>query len=278
MTRSRPPLGEAHEIGDPASFGRLESRRTREGSPPVPLLEARLKEATTALREREKLLRELAHELGNPLSSIKSFTELLLLDERSEEDREALEIILREVDRAVETVAAVRRAGGDRGEGAPAYGVATSRSTSSVADRAATAPPAAEGEKRPLRILIADDERAIRFSLRRYLERHGHTVLEASGGGNALRLLDEYAGLGEEFDVIVADLRMPEFGGEELYLRLRKRGDALADRLMFITGDLERDAASAHQTAGVPLVSKPFELAEITRVIEQRAAARMSPR
>jgi two-component system, NtrC family, sensor kinase len=54
------------------------------------------------------LLSGVCHELNNPLTSIKSFAEFLLLDERSPEDREALEIVAREAERAAKIVSDLR--------------------------------------------------------------------------------------------------------------------------------------------------------------------------
>lgn len=58
----------------------------------------------------DAILSGLSHELNNPLTSIKSFTELLLLDSRAPEDRDALEIVRREADRAVAIVAGLQEA------------------------------------------------------------------------------------------------------------------------------------------------------------------------
>ncbi|MEX2581729.1 MAG: ATP-binding protein [Gemmatimonadota bacterium] len=122
----------------------------------------------------------------------------------------------------------------------------------------------------PLRLLIVDDEGPIRYSLARYMERRGHTVCDAAEGEAALALLDR---AGEApFDVILADLRMPGLDGEELFARLKGRPDRLADRLIFITGDAESpDAARLLEEAGVPVVLKPFDLAEIAQIIEVHA-------
>jgi two-component system, NtrC family, sensor kinase len=124
--------------------------------------------------------------------------------------------------------------------------------------------------RRPLRILVADDEGPIRFTLMRYMERRGHLVREAEEGARALAMLDDEGEAG--FDVIVADLRMPNLGGEQLYERLRERADGMERRVVFITGDAESpDAARLLVDAGVPVVLKPFELAEIAQIIEAHA-------
>ena len=124
--------------------------------------------------------------------------------------------------------------------------------------------------RKTLRILVVDDEGPIRFTLARYMERRGHTVMDAAEGEQALALLDEH--LAHPFDVILADLRMPGLSAEELYARLRQRNEGLEDRLIFITGDAESpDAARLLEEAGVPVVLKPFELAEIAQIIETHA-------
>jgi nitrogen-specific signal transduction histidine kinase len=70
--------------------------------------------AETLLRRSERLasvgtlVGGVAHELNNPLHAIRSFAELMLLDPRAHEDREALEIIRREADRAAKVVSDLR--------------------------------------------------------------------------------------------------------------------------------------------------------------------------
>ena len=122
----------------------------------------------------------------------------------------------------------------------------------------------------PLRILIVDDEAPIRFSMMRYMARRGHTICEAEEGEKALAILE--AASDDPFDIILADLRMPGLGGEQLYERMKDKGDGMEQRLIFITGDAESpEAARVLLEAGVPVVLKPFELAEIAQIIEAQA-------
>lgn len=138
-------------------------------------------------------------------------------------------------------------------------------------ERAPHEPTVQDPARRALRLLIVDDEGPIRFSLGRYMNRRGHTVEEAEEGERALALI-EGRPPEEQFDIILADLRMPGLNGEQLYQRLRERKRGDEERLIFITGDAESpDAARLVHEAGVPVVLKPFELAEIAQIIEAQA-------
>jgi CheY-like chemotaxis protein len=63
------------------------------------------------------------------------------------------------------------------------------------------------------KILLVEDEVAVRRSVRRILERAGYTVLEARHGADALLVWHEHEAA---IDLLVTDLRMPELGGREL--------------------------------------------------------------
>jgi signal transduction histidine kinase/ActR/RegA family two-component response regulator len=135
-------------------------------------------------------------------------------------------------------------------------------------------PEVSTGDERPasrgLRVLVVDDEAPIRFSLSRYMERRGHEVHQAADGGAALRMIDEAAD--RQYDIIVADLCMPGLDGECLLGRLRERGDGLEQRLIFMTGDAQSPCANRLlQDSGIPVMWKPFELAEVAQVIEAQA-------
>lgn len=118
----------------------------------------------------------------------------------------------------------------------------------------------------PLHVLVVDDEAPVRRVLSRLLERDGHRVDEAESGEAAL------AGLGEgaAYDVILSDIHMPGVSGREFLTRLRERAPELADRVVFITGDAH--SAAAEQLPGkapAPVIGKPFDFAEVRRVLER---------
>ena len=132
-----------------------------------------------------------------------------------------------------------------------------------VAEGGSQAPPA------PLRVLVVDDEDAVRSVIARYLRRRGHAVDEAADGAEALRLIEAASA---PHEVIISDLRMPGVGGAEFLSHLRARGDGIAHRLVFLTGDTARedlDAAAADMD--VPVLTKPIELEALGRWVEQRA-------
>jgi CheY-like chemotaxis protein len=123
----------------------------------------------------------------------------------------------------------------------------------------------------PLRILVVDDEAAIRNVLARYLTRRGHQVHVAAEGGEALRLVAAQEA-GQTYDAIVSDLRMPGLGGDQLLTRLKALGTGLDRRVIFLTGDAAAgDAARILAESDAPVIYKPVELEELALRIERRA-------
>jgi signal transduction histidine kinase len=114
-----------------------------------------------------------------------------------------------------------------------------------------------------LRVLIVEDEEAVRRPIVRYLTRRGADVEEAADGVEGLARLRA-----QPADVILADLRMPRMGGVELYAQLEEERPELAARVLFLSGDVSQLAEPGNTP--VPrerVLVKPVELAELERRI-----------
>ena len=131
--------------------------------------------------------------------------------------------------------------------------------------QAAPAPaPAAAKSLAGIRVLLVDDEELIRRPMSRFLAKRGAEIRDAGDGEAALARLQE----GFDPHVILADLRMPKMDGAELYERLQQERPALADRVIFLSGDITHLASRG--LAEVPrdrVLVKPVELAELERRI-----------
>lgn len=114
-------------------------------------------------------------------------------------------------------------------------------------------------------LLLVEDEAAVRASVRRLLEWHGYTVLEARNGAEALKI---YEARGSEIDLVLTDILMPEMGGQELVEQLRERRPEL--RVVFMSGYAERALTS---NGSVPLgtgyLEKPFAVETLMRRVRE---------
>ena len=129
---------------------------------------------------------------------------------------------------------------------------------------AAPAVPAAGATLAGIRVLLVDDEEMIRRPMVRFLSRRGAEVTEASDGVQALERL-----AGFEPHVILADLRMPKMDGAELYARLQTERPELAERVLFLSGDITQLAGRGlAPVARERVLVKPVELAELERRIQ----------
>lgn len=122
------------------------------------------------------------------------------------------------------------------------------------------------------RILIAEDEEPVRALVARALTEDGHRVETACDGGEALdRLNDE----GDEFDLLVTDVRMPVMDGIALALAAARDHPDLAILLMTGYAD-QRERAHGLDALIHDVLSKPFTLGEIRSAV--RGALATSPK
>ena len=135
---------------------------------------------------------------------------------------------------------------------------------SAAAPQASPVPTAPAKSLAGVRVLLVDDEELIRRPMGRFLSKRGAEIREAGDGQAALERLQE----GFDPHVILADLRMPRMDGAEFYERLQQERPALAERLLFLSGDITHLASRG--LAEVPrdrVFVKPVELAELERRI-----------
>ncbi len=112
------------------------------------------------------------------------------------------------------------------------------------------------------RILLAEDETAMREYLTRALEKSGYEVVAVDRGTEALPHLEH-----EHFDLLLTDIVMPEMDGIELARHCSKVSPAT--EVMFITG-FSAVALRAGQTMpNAKVLSKPFHLRDLVLEVER---------
>ena len=118
------------------------------------------------------------------------------------------------------------------------------------------------------RVLIVDDEEAIRHALTRFFQRRGWVVDEAADGARALECLlrgDDP----EPYDAVISDMRMPRLTGEQLHDALARERPQLVRRCVFSTGDVTAPEMTRFvQRTQCRVLEKPFELARLAALVE----------
>jgi two-component system response regulator MprA len=110
-----------------------------------------------------------------------------------------------------------------------------------------------------MRILVVDDDAAVRESLRRALRLEGYNVELASDGAEALELIQRN---GDEPDLVVLDVLMPNVDGLEVCRQLRRSGRRVPV-LMLTARDEVVDRVAGLDAGADDYVVKPFSLDEL---------------
>jgi two-component system cell cycle response regulator CpdR len=105
------------------------------------------------------------------------------------------------------------------------------------------------------RILVAEDDEAVRRVIARFLRARGCDVLEVADGTQALAAL-QHGG----FDAVVSDISMPGASGLEVWRAASQWHPELRNRFVFISA-LAPEAPVASE--GVRFLSKPFEMSAL---------------
>ena len=115
--------------------------------------------------------------------------------------------------------------------------------------------------KQTVGVLVVDDERTLRFTLRESLAEEGYRVDTAADGAEALDKMER-----GDFTLVLLDQKLPDLNGLEVLKRIKaKRPDAQVV-MMTAFGKFE-DAVEAAKAGCFDYVGKPFELAKLTAAV-----------
>ena len=110
-----------------------------------------------------------------------------------------------------------------------------------------------------MKILVVDDERAVRESLRRALELEGYEIELAGDGSEALQTLKDEE---SQPDAVILDVLMPGIDGLEVCRRVRAAGNSVPVLMLTARDEVENRVAGLDAGAD-DYVTKPFALEEL---------------
>ncbi|MBL9204264.1 MAG: response regulator [Opitutaceae bacterium] len=113
----------------------------------------------------------------------------------------------------------------------------------------------------PIRILLVDDDDALRRVLERMLRRHGFHVEYAANGGEGWNTLRQ-----ANFDLLITDYNMPEMNGIQLVRKLRSSGYSIP--VILISAKLDDATLQEAESLGkVVTLIKPFQVSVLVETI-----------
>jgi DNA-binding response OmpR family regulator len=120
-----------------------------------------------------------------------------------------------------------------------------------------------------VRILIVDDEPALRRTLERALTGNHYEVVSVADPNSAYQMLSEMT-----FDLLLLDLRLPQIGGDTLFLAIIRQWPRLRDRVILMSGDPWSEQMDwPKELVSCPVLAKPFTLDTLTKTVRAVLAA-----
>jgi two-component system NtrC family sensor kinase len=138
------------------------------------------------------------------------------------------------------------------------------RTPAAIMEDSSTQGPAVEEIEGSYYILVVDDEEPVLRLMERLLSDLGHRVRVATSGEQALELIAH-----DNFDVVLADVKMPGMSGFELATAIRRHEPELAERIIFLTGDtLSHITRDQLEQSGNLFLSKPFSIDDLAEMLQ----------
>jgi len=123
------------------------------------------------------------------------------------------------------------------------------------------------------RILIVDDEPALRRTLERALTSYQYEVVSVADPNSAYQMLSETM-----FDLVLLDLRLPQIGGDTLFLAMVRQWPRLRDRVILMSGDPWSEQMDwPKELVSCPILAKPFSLETLAKTVCAVLAAADTP-
>lgn len=113
------------------------------------------------------------------------------------------------------------------------------------------------------RILVVDDEDALRLVLSTELEGEGYHVASAADGQEAINILG-----GQDFDLILLDIKMPNVDGFEVLKFVKEKQPKT--KVVMLTGFADlKNAIESKKLGAEDFVSKPYDLVDLLTTVER---------
>ncbi len=120
----------------------------------------------------------------------------------------------------------------------------------------------------PFRILAVDNESSVTTSLKYVFTSPRFEVLTVDSGSAALARLET---LGDPYDLIIVDQKMPNLTGVELVNAIRQRG--ISGQIIVLSAHVSAEVREAYERMNVyAILPKPFDLGELRLTVDQLAA------
>lgn len=116
------------------------------------------------------------------------------------------------------------------------------------------------------RVLLVDDEPAIRLALRKWFERNGWVVDEADSGHTAITCLDATH---DGYGLVICDVHLPDTSGLDIASHVEAQWPYLLSRFVFSTGD-NMEFAPHHRNLRdrTRVLLKPFDFSELRTLVQ----------
>ena len=121
------------------------------------------------------------------------------------------------------------------------------------------------------RILVVDDEPALRRTLERALKAQDYEVVSVADPNSAFQILAE-----STFDVVLLDLRLPQMQGDTFFLAIVRSWPRLQGRVILMSGDPVPQPDWPAELVACPILFKPFSLDTLMRTVADVLAANRS--